>query len=300
MDLSMTVQLNSKNNNGFTLIELIVVIAIIAALAAILFPVFASAREKARQITCASNEKQIGLAFTQYIQDNDEHFPSGTWVRFTDQTSGLPQNEGVGWAGQIYPYVKSVGVFKCPDDATVAAGGAVPVSFSYNGLNICRSDATVDGVVGANSSNSALLGPSNTVLLYESQGSTAVITDGNETCPSGQVGSANNLPTMSGIGNGEENYDAGGDTIGGWLGNNYYATGLIANSTNNANFLTNGGAHTGGSNYLMADGHVKWLRPGSVSSGYPAASSGDAQGATNGNSAQGTSGSGYTVTFSAT
>ena len=57
---------------GFTLIELLVVIAIIAILAAILFPVFAKAREKARQISCASNEKQLGLAFIQYTQDNDE------------------------------------------------------------------------------------------------------------------------------------------------------------------------------------------------------------------------------------
>ena len=67
-----------KSNRGFTLIELLVVIAIIAILAAILFPVFAKAREKARQITCASNLKQIGLGFTQYIQDYDERLPCGT------------------------------------------------------------------------------------------------------------------------------------------------------------------------------------------------------------------------------
>ena len=61
---------------GFTLIELLVVIAIIAILAAILFPVFAKAREKARQASCQSNEKQLGLAFLQYVQDNDEKFPA--------------------------------------------------------------------------------------------------------------------------------------------------------------------------------------------------------------------------------
>jgi len=86
--------------NGFTLIELLVVIAIIAILAAILFPVFAQAREKARQITCVSNEKQIGLAMLQYVQDNDEYF--------------CPANYGVGgwaleirWYDMVQPYVKN-------------------------------------------------------------------------------------------------------------------------------------------------------------------------------------------------
>jgi len=298
MELSMTVQFVRKSRRGFTLIELIVVIAIIAALAAILFPVFASAREKARQVTCASNEKQLGLAFLQYVQDNDERLPQGTWVRFNDQGTGSSQNEGVGWAGQLYSYVKSTKVFSCPDDATVASGTAVPISYSYNGLNICRSDATADGVNGVNSMYTSLGAPSSTVLLYESQGSTAVITDPNETCPAGQAGSGTGLPTMSGIGNGDENYDAGGDTISGWIGNNYYATGYFANSINNGNFLTNGGAHTNGSNYLLGDGHVKWLLPGSVSAGYPAANAGDPQGTTNGNSAQGTGGSTFAATFS--
>ena len=88
-----------KRQNGFTLIELLVVIAIIAILAAILFPVFASAREKARQITCLSNEKQMGLAMLQYVQDADECFPRGQYY----DASGNPLD----WQNAIYPYVKN-------------------------------------------------------------------------------------------------------------------------------------------------------------------------------------------------
>src|SRR5579883_2154818 len=87
------------HKRGFTLIELLVVIAIIAILAAILFPVFARAREKARQISCLSNEKQLGLAYMMYVQDYDETFVFG------DPSGG--KGAGSGWASSIYPYVKS-------------------------------------------------------------------------------------------------------------------------------------------------------------------------------------------------
>ena len=73
-----SLSLSKPKQQGFTLIELLVVIAIIAILAAILFPVFAKAREKARQASCSSNEKQLGLGIIQYVQDNDEMFPQGT------------------------------------------------------------------------------------------------------------------------------------------------------------------------------------------------------------------------------
>ena len=86
-----------QNKTAFTLIELLIVIAIIAILATILFPVFATAREKARQTACASNLKQFGIALLQYEQDYDEFVPAGNGYL-------------AGWGGQLYPYIKSVGV----------------------------------------------------------------------------------------------------------------------------------------------------------------------------------------------
>lgn len=121
----------SSKASAFTLIELLVVIAIIAILAAILFPVFSKVREKARQTSCLSNEKQIGLAFMQYTQDNDEVYPRSDWGGF--------------WEQLVYPYVKSVGVYKCPSNpdanilmfqqnGTPPAGipNNIPVSYGMN------------------------------------------------------------------------------------------------------------------------------------------------------------------------
>ena len=102
--------------SGFTLIELLVVIAIIAILAAILFPVFAQAREKARQAACLSNEKQIGLGVMQYVQDYDETFPEryGDTNNPADFANGKPRS----WKDMIYPYIKSRDVFRCPSNPT--------------------------------------------------------------------------------------------------------------------------------------------------------------------------------------
>ncbi len=104
---------------GFTLIELLVVIAIIAILAAILFPVFARARAKARQASCQSNLKQIGTAILMYCQDYDERMPwlyvnTGNDARVID---GWPGNTGryITWAEQAYPYVKNSQAYQCPD-----------------------------------------------------------------------------------------------------------------------------------------------------------------------------------------
>jgi len=100
---------------GFTLIELLVVIAIIAILAAILFPVFARARENARRTSCLSNIKQMGLALMQYAQDNDEGFPNTHIDGSAPYPDGTIWNSGTWYWGQIlFPYHKSRQVFFCP------------------------------------------------------------------------------------------------------------------------------------------------------------------------------------------
>lgn len=102
-----------SRKTGFTLIELLVVIAIIAILAAILFPVFAQARAKARGISCLSNVKQVGTAFAMYVQDYDETTPA-VWGRSGDcQPSGL--NCSQEWWFGLFPYIKNIDLLYCPE-----------------------------------------------------------------------------------------------------------------------------------------------------------------------------------------
>jgi prepilin-type N-terminal cleavage/methylation domain-containing protein/prepilin-type processing-associated H-X9-DG protein len=104
-----------RTKTGFTLIELLVVIAIIAILAAILFPVFAQAREKARQSGCLSNLKQIGTALMMYTQDYDEAYPCNWYGGLWPTT---PDGRQYKWMDAVYPYVKNEQVFSCPSDGS--------------------------------------------------------------------------------------------------------------------------------------------------------------------------------------
>ncbi len=127
---------------GFTLIELLVVIAIIAILAAILFPVFAKAREKARQASCGSNTKQQATAFMQYISDYDEMFPDTLMGR--DRCGGtVDPLLVVPWYWAVNPYCKNLQVFDCPSFKlwkTVAApiSGAGGTSIQTGGYGAVR------------------------------------------------------------------------------------------------------------------------------------------------------------------
>jgi len=118
---------------AFTLIELLVVIAIIAILAAILFPVFAKAREKARQSSCASNLKQMALACLQYVQDYDEKLMGH--IQGTRNTFYPPTGFFLDWQMQIHPYVKNNQMFDCPSWTGAWAGPAARDSSLGYGMN---------------------------------------------------------------------------------------------------------------------------------------------------------------------
>jgi prepilin-type N-terminal cleavage/methylation domain-containing protein/prepilin-type processing-associated H-X9-DG protein len=125
--------------NGFTLIELLVVIAIIAILAAILFPVFAQAREKARQTQCLSNVKQLGTALIMYVQDYDETLPQHAGDVGGDFLAPAATSN---WAKAIVPYSKNASLLKCPStpvDPRVAAPPATQPVASYQGNGVILS-----------------------------------------------------------------------------------------------------------------------------------------------------------------
>ena len=117
-----------RGRRGFTLIELLVVIAIIAILAAILFPVFARAREKARQASCLSNVKQLGLGFMMYSSDYDE-------TMMSSYLGNARPDAPTEWPDLLYPYVKNAQVFSCPSehwDINLAVMRPVPLSYGIN------------------------------------------------------------------------------------------------------------------------------------------------------------------------
>ncbi len=141
---------------GFTLIELLVVIAIIAILAAILFPVFARAREKARQASCSSNMRQLALGVLMYVQDYDEMFSPECLGDMANGTAGVAGSKWC-WLINVDPYIKNTQIMRCPSDS---AHTGAPRSESY-GINCFNCSAK---------SLATLTAPADTMLLIENGG----------------------------------------------------------------------------------------------------------------------------------
>jgi prepilin-type N-terminal cleavage/methylation domain-containing protein/prepilin-type processing-associated H-X9-DG protein len=221
--------------SGFTLIELLVVIAIIAILAAILFPVFAKARETARSASCKSNLKQIGTGWMMYVQDYDERTPLNWWSdNPCDKTSGpffgTPRGGQPIMFQRIQPYVKNNQVLICPSDGAPTSGAdgvnaLVPgqcetVRFSYSSSDEAGGLGQINAGLGLGMGMGAIEAPASMYLAFDSQRYYGT--------PENNIDSFGWMPQNNGI---------------------------------NADFLAR---HNGMLNCVFADGHVKALRCGDM------------------------------------
>ena len=218
-----------RGRRAFTLIELLVVIAIIAILAAILFPVFARARENARRSSCMSNLKQIALGIMQYTQDYDEKLPL-MMTRPSGSGSFLPNTDEHGWSEYVQPYLKSLQIYQCPSDPyPPAAAGDNGYGYTDYGMNnFCTLSSCVTYTTGV--SLSSFETPALSVMLFE-------LGDGYAANGYGGCSDYNCSPDSSGLA-------------------------LAISSTNNGHY--NALIHLGGENVAFADGHVKWMKASSA------------------------------------
>ncbi len=233
-----------QRKTAFTLIELLVVIAIIAILAAILFPVFARARENARRSSCTSNMKQMGLGALQYIQDYDESYPPVS-VNNGFPASAYSPSFPFAWSDALQPYIKSTQVYQCPSDEFEA--GTFPFGYTdyfYNGL-LSRANQSIV----SESSRTILFGESNGTSTGPLAKSARVALNG---CQSPNTSSYPALPAcgpssfvsnLTNSGGTPPTPPAVGPSTGG-------------TTIDTANVIR----HLEGGNWAFADGHVKWYR----------------------------------------
>jgi prepilin-type N-terminal cleavage/methylation domain-containing protein/prepilin-type processing-associated H-X9-DG protein len=247
----------SRGRPGFTLIEILVVIAIIAILAAILFPVFAQAREKARAITCISNSKQLNLATLLYSQDYDETFPMGfgyylpdggwlysgvgdTQPNWRTTNAGFVSGMAEYWGNAIQPYTKNNQVQLCPDASTTIDLGGTPdnvgqkvkTSITYNGLLQSQPEAGMAVPAQLPLSHEGF-GKGN---LYGYQAPNPFLVCPNPNAPCTYIPNTGEgcSPDLNG-------------TMSGWYG-----------------FIGTAYVHNGGMTFSYCDGHAKWKHLGGV------------------------------------
>jgi prepilin-type N-terminal cleavage/methylation domain-containing protein len=212
---------------GFTLIELLVVIAIIAILAAILFPVFAQARDKARQAACLSNVKQIALGVAMYRQDWDGKGPFAGWPpgpNWEFNQHKPTSHYELEWQFTIQPYLKNAGVLRCPSDKTPFEER--PVSYLFNNTMSWNREPFSEAAVDR---------PAEVVTLFEGYGPTGSASEKSTPPVNGQVYPLNMYREYSQWGNAAQ-----------WLADP--ARGLPR--------------HNGGGHAIYMDLHAKWVRYG--------------------------------------
>jgi prepilin-type N-terminal cleavage/methylation domain-containing protein/prepilin-type processing-associated H-X9-DG protein len=255
---------------GFTLIELLVVIAIIAVLAAILFPVFARARENARRASCQSNLKQIGLGIAQYTQDYDERMPLA--YSYFGSATTLPAGQtAFGWADAVQPYIKSTQVLQCPsENEWPATTNPFMAGYSDYWYNCVLSWNEVTGAINSSTHNYAT---ARNIAAAVQPSSTIAVGDGRPVGDSGSLPVSSSNASCSGSARFRANgcgastrpyYDNG---VSGGITANSGVPGTSDNSCGSTPGLASIGGvsrghirHLDGLNLLFLDGHVKWYK----------------------------------------
>ena len=242
-----------QSRSGFTLIELLVVIAIIAILAAILFPVFAQAREKARQTSCLSNMKQLGLGFNMYAQDYDGTLMQTSWELGSFKAK-------IHWSYFLQPYVKNNAIFVCPSDPTpVKPLNRICGAGDTIGVTLC--DAQVPAFSYMNNYNAipahdwlpvseaAFETPANLIVLGERRDKLKV--DGDLGNWKGTSGFSPSQPCPGTFGV-DYQYQTAADV--------YAALANKVETKSTALIRVRWDRHNQGANYTFFDGHAKWTR----------------------------------------
>lgn len=215
-----------QKRKGFTLIELLVVIAIIAILASILFPVFARAREKARQASCGSNCKQLALAALMYAQDYDESFP-GFYSKLSSGNWPLKQ-----WCHDLMPYIKNTQIFRCPSGGDSNTSANTPPLAPRFPLCYGTNPRVFSGGRGNFNNNDA---------QFTSTAETLMLFDG--------IRSGRYCTYPMGI-------------VGRFDGCRGRPAGIATVSNAGLTAGMDYARHNSGSNIAFVDGHVKWLKSG--------------------------------------